>query len=195
MILVIDGYNVLKQVLLKDRINEHARNKFIKQLCRYAKKRGHLIRLIFDGGPLDFSTKEKVDGIYVVYVGAGQIADDYIKRYLEDNKSLDIILVSSDNDICRTAKRVGAEFIDSKEFYEIMLEVLQKGVNQRSVKETKAIKTSKNQDEELDRLMQEASKTVEYKSEDFIDFADKGKNKSKTLSKKERKKLKQIKKL
>jgi len=195
MILLIDGYNVLKRVLVKDRISEHTREKFIKQLCRYAKKRGHRIKLIFDGGPFDFPTKEKRNGIHLIYVGAGHIADDYIKRYLEDHSSLDILLVSSDNDICRTAKKLGIEHIDSKEFYEIMLESLQKSMNQKSIKETVAIKTSKDTDQELDALMEEASRTIEYKSEDFGDFPDQAKSKSKTLSKKERKKLKQIKKL
>ena len=192
MILVIDGYNVLKRALLKKHIDEQARNKFIKQLCRFAKKRGHKIKLIFDGGPMDFPTKEKIGGIHVIYVGANEIADDYIKRYIEDHRSLDILLISSDNDICRTAKRVGIEAIDSKEFYEIMLSHLQKSENQKEVRETKAIKTSPDQNQEFDELMQEATKVIEYKSEDF---ALQGRTKSKMLSKKERKKLKQIKKL
>jgi len=195
MILVIDGYNVLKQVFLKSMISERERIKFVNQLAKYSKKKGHEVKLVFDGGLLRWPTIEQVGRVSVIYVGAEEIADDYIKRYLADHKFLDILVVSSDQDICNFAKRLNIESIDAKEFYSILLTGLKKNNDQKKVKETKIIKISKQEDEELDKVMEEASKIVDYKAEDFLHSCDMEKIKSKKRSKKDKKKLKQIKKL
>ncbi|MFC1842677.1 NYN domain-containing protein [Candidatus Dependentiae bacterium] len=196
MILLIDGYNVIKQAMLKSKITERERDKFIKQLSKYHEAKGHNIKLVFDGGPFDFPTKEKISGIYVIYVGAQESADDYIKRYLSEHKALDILLVSSDRDICRHASRLGIEQIDAKEFYAILQSALKKGISGKLEKQTVAVKTTDKENKELDALMQEASKVMQYKTEDFTGSADDAReSKSHKLPKKERKKLKKIKKL
>lgn len=195
MIILIDGYNVLKQAVSPGTLSEYERKKFINQLGKYAKKKGHKIVLVFDGGPFDWASKARESGIYVVYAGANETADDYIKQYLKDNKSLDILLISSDNDIRRTAAFLGIEALDSNEFYTIMQQALGTGNAQKNIRETKAIKTTENKHEELDLLMQEASKVVQYKTEDFIEGAESRKSKAHKSSKKNRRRLKKIKKL
>jgi len=197
MILVIDGYNVIKQALLKNTISDFERVQFIKQLGKYHKIRGHKIELVFDGGVYDRASREKINGVYLIYSGYSESADQYIKRYLKEHKSLDILLVSSDRDICNCAARLGIEFIDSKEFYAIMQNRIKMGVSQKSMSKTKAIKLSESENEELDALMQDASKVVQHKTEDFVSFGQSGARESRahTVSKKERKKLKKIKKL
>ena len=60
--------------------------------------------------------------------------------------------------------------------------------------QTKAKKLSESEDEELDVLMQKESRVVQYKTEDFTEINQRA-NKSHALSKKERRKLKKIKKL
>jgi len=196
MILLIDAYNVIKQAMLKKTISEKEREYFIKQLGKYHKLKGHKIIVVFDGGPLDFPTKEKSQGIYIIYAGAQETADQYIKSYLDEHKSLDILLVTSDRDICRHAQRLGVEQIDAKEFYAILQNSLQGKAGQRLIKKTKAIKLTDTEHEELDELMQEGSKVLQYKTEDFATgFGDNRASKSHKLSKKERKKQKKIKKL
>ena len=195
MIILIDAYNVIKQAMLKKKISEHERNHFIKQLGKYHKMRGHKIMLVFDGGPYDRVLKERVNGIYVIYSGVHQTADDYIKRYLREHRELDILLVSSDRDICNCASRLSIEHVDSKEFYKIFQETLRINLKQADARNHKAIKFSEEENPELDVLMQEGSKVIQYKVEDMGEFTCSRESKSHKLPKKERKKLKKIKKL
>jgi len=197
MILLIDGYNLIKQVILKKTVSDDERAHFIKQLGKYAKLKGHKIIIVFDGGAYDRPTKDKEQGVYVVYAGAQATADDYIKNYLKDHRFADILLISTDLELCRFALKLNIEHMYAKEFYYIMQDSLKKGVKQKPLRKTKAIKTSDVQNEALDEIMQEASKVVEYKSEDFVDpgYRDLRESSPQKLSKKERKKRKKIKKL
>jgi len=197
MVLVIDGYNVIKQALMKNTISDFEREQFIKQLGKYHKIRGHKIELVFDGGPLDWPSRAKKHGVYLVYSGYNESADHYIKRYLKEHKALDVLLVSSDRDICNCAARLGIEYVDSKEFYRIMQSRIKTAKSQVAVSQKKATKLSNSQDEEIDALMQEASKIIQYKTEDFtlLDQSEERRRKSHAVSKKERKKIKKIKKL
>ena len=85
MILVIDGYNVLKKQLGTVYASENQREQFIKKLCRYAHKKTYHTKLIFDGGmslsPETFNPSSSK--MKVLYVGKNKSADDYIKGYLE----------------------------------------------------------------------------------------------------------------
>ena len=121
MILLIDAYNVLKQLKPSVQISERERKSFIEQLGQYAKKKQHKIVLVFDGGPYDRATQERIAGLYIVYSGALETADAYIKRYLKEHKSLDILLISSDNELRSTAARFNIESMRAPDFYKIML--------------------------------------------------------------------------
>jgi len=194
MILLIDAYNVLKQILPAEKIGQRERKEFIDSLGRYAKIRQHKVILVFDGGPYDRPTKERVSGIYVVYAGWSESADDYIKRYLKEHKSLDILLISSDRDLRNTARRCKIESVRSRDFYKTMQVALKEGASKKT-KETEVIKTIAGYDEELDKIMREGSKVVHKKVEDFIAHKKSRKSKAQKPSKKERKKIKKIKKL
>ena len=154
MILLIDAYNVLKQVFSAEFIDDRKRKNFIGQLGRYAKKRQHKIVLVFDGGPYDRATKERISGVYVVYSGSLESADDYIKRYLKENKELDLLLISSDRDLRNTAKRFNIESMQAPDFYKIMQSTLKSGVSKKSEK-TKITKIAEGSDQELDERIKE----------------------------------------
>jgi len=194
MIIVIDGYNVIKQAMLKNTISEFERNRFIKQLGKYQKVKGHKVILVFDGGPSDYASKERINRVYVIYSGTQETADDYIKRYLKDNRALDILLVSSDRDICACAARLSIEYMDAREFYKVFQDALRVTVA-FDAKNKKAVKLSQERNPELDELMQEATKVIQYKTEDVSGGLGSRVSKSHKLPKKERKKLKKIKKL
>ncbi len=194
MILLIDGYNVLKQAMPSVKIRESERKKFIEQLGRYAKLRQHKIILVFDGGPYDRSVQERIAGVYVIFSGAIETADHYIKRYLKEHKSHDILLISSDNELRSAAARLNIESMRSPEFYRVVLESISPAGKQRDNK-TETIKTTDTQDEELDAIMREGSKVVQSKVEDFVGERKTRASKAHKLSKKERKRMKKIKKL
>jgi len=194
MILLIDGYNVLKQVFPAQIIGERQRKKFIENLGRYGKKRQHKIVLVFDAGPYERSWQEKVAGVYVVYSGTLETADDYIKRYLEEHRELDILLVSSDRELRSAAARWSIESMRAPEFYKIVQEFLKSGVAQ-AVKKTDVVKTSEEKNVDLDEIMREGSKVVQSKVDDFVKLKRSRKSKAHRPSKKEQKKLKKLKKL
>src|SRR3989304_7827762 len=193
MIIIIDGYNVLRHLLHPEFVSDHHKNTFIRQLNKYSKNKGHKIVLIFDGGPYEWPDKERVDGIYVIHSGYKESADDYIKQYLDEHKAQDILLVSTDRDLGAHASRLGIESIDSLDFYSILQG--EKRNIQKMGKEKKVVKLTKKDRPELDELMLEASKNVPGKTEDVIPNKHKRKSLARKLSKKERKMEKKLKKL
>ncbi|MCK5633339.1 NYN domain-containing protein [bacterium] len=194
MILLIDAYNVLKQAMTSVFVSEHDRKIFIEQLGQYAKQRQHKIVLVFDGGPYDRATKEKSSGVYVIYSGSTESADDYIKRYVEDHSELDLLLISSDRELRSVAKSFEIESMQAHKFYKIFQDALRNSQTQ-DVRKSKTIKISKEENLELDELMKKGSSIIQSKVEDFVYEERSRKSKGHRLSKKERKKIKKIKKL
>jgi len=194
MLLVIDAYNVLKSVTPSVIVDEQERASFIHQLGRYAKKKQHKIVLVFDGGLDSRATQERLSGIYVVYAGFEQTADDYIKEYLKKHRERDILLVSSDRELRHTASQLNIESVPAHEFYAMMQDALRL-VAEKMVRETPATKTAEGEDTELDTVMREGSKIVHHKVDDVVSKRDSRTSKARKLSKKERKKMKKIKKL
>lgn len=194
MILLIDGYNLIKQALQKAEISEYERENFISRLGKYGKIRGHKVELVFDGGPTDNPLKESLYGVYVTYSGYKKSADDYIKDYLDRNRALDILLVSSDRDICRHAARLDVEQIDSVDFYSIMSDLLGNTRAEKQQKACQAVKLSKDENLELDELMRQSTKIVQRKLDD-LEHGEFYGVKGNKLAKKAAKKLRKIKKL
>lgn len=183
MIIIIDGYNVIKQVGI-------AKQQFITMLTVY-KHKGHTIHVIFDGGDQPYEYKEHHKGISVTYAGYKQTADDYIKKILEQLKHKDVLLVSSDNQLVRYAQHNNIESCDSLVFYQLLLQ--QKSVSHGIMHTQKLIKRDESSDnDELSSLMEETTRTLPKKQEDVA------KSRSRTghtLSKTEKRLLRKVKKL
>ena len=191
MIIVIDAYNVLKKYVTE--VSESQRIQFIKQCGTYGKRKGHKMVVVFDAGPYDYPTIAREHGAYVAYSGVRESADQYIKRYFEEHKNQDLLLVSSDNELGQFASHREIPSLDSSYFYRILRQELEKKGGDGLVKKQKIVKTTAEEAPELDQLMEEASKTVPTKSEDIVgDVLEKDSHKR---SKRERKLLEKIKKL
>ena len=193
MIIVIDGYNVLRAAFPGPHTTSNQKEYFVKQLGVYAKQKGHKIVLVFDGGSNDRSTKMREHGVYVVYSGYRESADDYIKRYVEDHKAEDLLLASSDREIRDAASRVGIESVGGFSFYKKLQAYFEKTLAQQGEQSGKSIKITDDAHPELDALMEESG-TVHSKVEDE-QVGHSRKSASTKLSKKERKLSKKIKKL
>lgn len=192
MIIIIDGYNVLKQVHHIVQVPESVRAQFIKQLGAYAKYKGHKITLVFDGGSYEWPHKESIHGVYVIYSGHKETADEYIKRYVKSFKQNDLLLVSTDRALGRAAHILGVQSIDAADFYAILQDTTRSIAPTRIPKQGKAVKMGDQKLAELDALMEEMNK-VETKTEDLV-----GKRsviKQNAMSKNEKKMLQKIKKL
>ena len=128
MIIIVDAYNVLKQIAGGALISERERDVFIKMLGLYAKKRGHRLIAVFDGGSCDRPLSEHTHGIQVVYSGFHENADEYIKRSIEKHQQYEVLLVSSDRDLAEWADRHTVESLDSVEFYRVVRHTLEKNI-------------------------------------------------------------------
>ncbi len=194
MIIVIDAYNLLRALPPHSRkITDQERKKFLAQVGRYGRMKGHKMVVVFDGGPYEWPSKERVNGVHVVYSGVNETADDYIKEYLDAHKERDMLLVSSDNELNFRADQFNIPSIGSFHFYELMQESLQ-GKKTKTVVQDKAVKITETESEELDQLMEQASRVMPIKSEDLVREVA-GDVVKKKPSKEERKLLSKLKKL
>lgn len=190
MIILIDAYNLIKQVLEVSRVSDDQINKFINELKKYSKKKNHHIVLVFDGGFQSFPIRE-IDGLVeIVYVGYGHSADDFIKDYLEKNHKRDLILVSSDLELKNKAKSLSVEAFDVFEFYNKVKELFEPFDSAQGRKKIdyqaqgSLQKISDESDAELDELMMLDFSAVPLKKED-LQF--KIKSQAKNIPKKEKK--------
>ena len=217
MNIIVDGYNIIKQIFSKSHVSDNERAWFLRRLTEYAAKKGHQVYLVFDGGPYERPTVERSSivrsssarsstgrsssaqmagkkGMVVkVYSGHHLSADDVIKTYIEEKLLVPMLVVTTDRQINRYAARNNVPSIDSLDFYKLMNEEEPVKVAGGLYKVPGAAQKL-HEDEgsrELDELMQEASSVLLYKEEDESD--QKG-SKSKS-PKQEREMLRILKKL
>lgn len=189
MHIIIDGYNVLKQMLTDEQIGLPQRRAFINMLGRYAVQKNHSITVVFDGGPNTWPTQEKDHGVTVIYSGTKQTADDIIKKLLSAKK-YGILLVSSDNELKAAMARAQGASINADEFYALVKnELMQK--NEKSATDI-LIKTTTDSESWLDDLMRSDMSNM-YKYDEPEE--DQRESPSQRLSKKERAYVQKIKKL
>lgn len=194
MILIIDGYNVLKQALHSTLVSITVKDRFVAQLNKYGKVKGHSILLVFDGGSTERADRDRVGCVTVIHSGFGQSADEWIKQYVSQHRGLDCILVSTDRELGSYAARHGVTCIDALDFYRLLQQSF--GKQQEAVLDQgKLVKTAQHEVPELDNLMQEASRIMQSKSEDMVDIKKTRTASSHTLSKQERAMAKKLKKL
>jgi len=122
MIILIDGYNVLKAVEPGQYIEAYERDQFIQELAGYAKRKDHRLLLIFDGGISSMKETQKLGAVRVIYVGHGHTADDFIMRYLDEHRQQQILLVSNDRELVDHARGYGMPHIGAMTFYRFVQE-------------------------------------------------------------------------
>jgi predicted RNA-binding protein with PIN domain len=167
MIIVVDGYNVLKLVNGAD-VSESQRMQFIKLLGSYARRKQHMMTIVFDGGPHEWPTRDRESGVYVVYSGHNETADDYIMHFLDEKRAYDVLLVSSDRVLNDYAASHDIPSIDSDYFWALVQRERRKSAEVPKKKKTDIIKLTEEENPAVDVLMQEAGHRVEHKTEDML---------------------------
>lgn len=194
MIIVIDAYNLLHAMpFYKKTLTDLQRARFIKQLAVYGQRKGHKMVLVFDGGRFEWPQKEKIHSVYVIYSGIHESADDYIKDYLEKNRSKDLLLVSSDTEINRYAQRISIPSIDSVGFCVLLNEALQEK-NSVQTNSQAIVKMTQDTSYDIDELMINAAKNMPVKADDIGNSQTKN-VKSNRMNKQDRALLKKLNKL
>jgi len=213
VIIIIDGYNLLKQVFPKVKgahALEKQRNTLIRQLGHYKSNKVDSIReiiVVFDGGVLLHATREVHDGVVVILSGQRGSADEWIINYVRKNKEKELLLVTMDRQIKDECRPFGADAIDVFDFYNLVQGELLDAVAQEMTHKSEAQKYAADDDayadeqikkeinnDALDLLMEQYGDATMQKDDDYKTDADR-KSKGKKLSKKEKALYKKIKKL
>lgn len=197
MLIIIDGYNLLKQVLAHDRITETERTAFVNLLGRYSAKRGHKIQIVFDRGPCHYPMKEKHRGVTVVFSGELQTADDIIIAFCKEHPTKDLLVVTGDRAIISAVSGGNCEVVAPPLFYQKVKQTFEKSAEATARQRGHVVKTAEDADSEIDAIMLEAAgmKVPEKDEGEEYQAPRHHQPRGKELSKKERKKVKKIDKL
>lgn len=188
MIILIDGYNLLKGASGGREVSEAERRALMHKLGIYGKRKKHKIVLVFDGGQTTWPFKENIAGITVIYSGAKQTADKVIKHYIADHPSKEILLVTTDRDLNQFASKQGKVSIDSQDFLVLLMEFL---ATPAEIEEEEIEIVIDEQETDLELIMQQATVVIPQKAEDRL----KPIHNEPVMSKKDRVLMKKLKKL
>ena len=125
MLIIIDGYNLIRQSdnlrRYEQKSLEAGRQALIARLKEYEKRKKHQIAVIFDGGQSDWidEGRDREGEIDIIYSRYGERADDVIKRMAAQTAG-DTIVVSSDREISSYVTQLGKTSLASPEFEVIM---------------------------------------------------------------------------
>lgn len=167
MLVIIDGYNFLKQTRAQSYITSKERALFVAVMGRYATRKKLTIMIVFDGGPYQWAHKETSGLVDILYSGISCSADDIIHEYMENHQHKEIVLVSADNELNIVASALSIPSINPQDFNELVLCAL-KGQTKANYNGSKFIKTSVSDNKELDILMESATLDIPTKDADQI---------------------------
>ncbi len=166
MYIIIDGYNLLKSLFKSVEVSEKERSWFHAQAATYARKKGHTIAIVYDGGSVDRPTQEKKGSIITVYSGWRSTADDVIKGMIDEKMPPDMLVVTTDNQLSSYAERGGVPTMRSADFYRVMrMEDSPEFVGYKKAPGAAHKSEQHASSVELDALMQEGSSVLLYKEE------------------------------
>ena len=119
--IIIDGYNLIRQSgflgSLESRNIQAGRDALVEMLTAYRRVKHHNITVVFDGSsaPCDCPSRDRVQGVSIIFSRCGELADAVIKRMASREKEKAIV-VSSDQDIVRHSAACGCATLSSPVF-------------------------------------------------------------------------------
>jgi len=115
--LIIDGYNLLGCTGNLSGHLESARETLLHTLAAYRQRKNHSLTIVFDGWrqgqPME--QREQRAGVQIIYSKRGERADQVIQR-LAREYGAGCAVVSSDQEVARSAKVSGALVLSAQEF-------------------------------------------------------------------------------
>lgn len=107
--------------------------------------------LVFDyikTNPVNYPTRSSTGHLEIIYPPSNLSADDYILEFISTTTHLSLVLVSSDRDLCRAAKNLGAKIKSVPEFIELL-----KTRKKKTTHTEKESKPSASTDREFERFL------------------------------------------
>ena len=204
MIIIVDGYNVLKTIHATPNIvTETQRTAFINSVSRYGTQKNHTFYIVFDAGPSRSPITEKKRGTTIIYTGTHQSADDYIIHLAKKYKTRECMVITADRDLKNKVEHFNAHVILPHLFYTcITLKKAQEQQTATALKENQLLKTTTDLTPDLDAYFhtlhtQGKMHQLPQKIDDLSENATlpSRRSKSRDLSKKEKLYLKKVGKL
>lgn len=186
MIVIIDGYNVLRSTV-KGEATVQEKKAFVVALKRYAHATKHHLIVVFDGGSTAYPDKETVQGVEIVHVGYKQSADEYITALFDHERGRDVVVASSDRALCRNAHQKSIETIDADAFYSLVMQKPERRVLQ---KRGMQMISSGTDNQDLAAVLEQESRKIPVKHDE-----QSRQRTSAPLSKEERRLMRKLKKL
>jgi predicted RNA-binding protein with PIN domain len=117
--LIIDGYNLLHSSYSIRSIGKEETGDLIELLRRYKRQKSHTITMVLDGheGGMPTQKTERIKGIAVIYSKLGEKADQVIERLVRQRGG-SCVVVTSDRELADSVERDGAAVVGSDEFME-----------------------------------------------------------------------------
>ncbi|MCA1960685.1 MAG: NYN domain-containing protein [Desulfomonile sp.] len=115
---VVDGNNVMAQIVGWHRDKPAARKRLIREAVRFMAATRAKVTLVFDGRPDDeFPEGTKYKSVRILYSRPGEDADSRIIELVRVSRAKrDLIVVTSDRELASRARSEGAQVIPSGEF-------------------------------------------------------------------------------
>jgi predicted RNA-binding protein with PIN domain len=139
--ILIDGYNLLYSTDIVSDIHadlESKRNELLRKLQNFAIKKQSKILVVFDAKENIYGGKMPLTYVKVIFSPPGKLADDIICAKIRKSKNpKNLIVVSSDNQIRRTARAHSATSVTSQEFANQLQRINFGEKSTRKMKETK----------------------------------------------------------
>lgn len=163
MIIFVDAYNLLKTVDDREQML-HNQGWYLKRLERYAAKKGHELKLVFDGGFWDHPYQEKHKHVTHIFAGRSKSADEVIKGYLNEYATKEVLLITADRELVDYAQRCRIESLRPQVFMRYIDQALQKQIKPLPI-DSDIQKFTDESSPELDELMREGSKKILVKED------------------------------
>ncbi len=119
--IIVDGYNLIRQSGYLSNLDlqdiQFGRQALVDMLAAYKKIKAHRITVVFDGtrAPRFSQHRDRQKGIAIIFSHNGESADAVIKKMADREKQLALV-VTSDQDIVRSAASSGAATISAPDF-------------------------------------------------------------------------------
>lgn len=130
MPVIIDGYNLLHAARGYDEDGDLGRGQLCQLLGRWGRAAQQEVLVVFDGSapPEPLGRQLHGVGIEVIYSGPGRSADDLVVERIDASSApRRLVVVSSDRQVRRGARRRRCPQVHSADFFEQVLRVLASG--------------------------------------------------------------------
>lgn len=138
--IIIDGHNLIGSLKCLSFNDLGVKVKLIAMLNTFNEQRNNKIIVVFDGQDISGFPRFISGNIEIIYPDTGRLADNKIIELIEKNaNNRDIIIVSSDNEIIKKAKKFHLNFIKSNEFAENIISLQKNNLSENQFNESKNI--------------------------------------------------------